>query len=159
MNNSIRKMIGHGAIIMVFGLVAGFGLVISLIGGFEFFPGMMLEFELPGDSRAWARTHVGGVLNGIMVFSLALVFAAMHLPENTEKRLIWMIVGAGYANTIFYWLGMIAENRSLSFGDNSFGATSIAGVAGLLPALVFAFITIIAMFILAKHAFAGDTQG
>ena len=47
MDERQRKMVGHGAIISIFGLLAGFGLLMSLIGGFEIFPGTILEFELP----------------------------------------------------------------------------------------------------------------
>ncbi len=155
MNERQRRMVGHGAILMVFGLLAGFGLVMSLVGGFEIFPGMMLEFELPSDSSGWARTHAGGILNGIMVFAVALVLWGIRLPDASEARVTWMVVGAGYANTLFYWGGMLADNRALTFGDNRFGETSLMGVIGLFPALVFAFITIIAMIIIARHAFGG----
>jgi len=156
MNERQQRMVGHGAILMIFGLVAGFGLVISLVGGFEILPGMMLELDLPSDSSGWARTHVGGILNGIMVFAVALVLWGMRLPESAEARISWMVVGAGYANTIFYWGGMLAANRALSFGDNRYGESSLMGVIGLLPALVFAFITIVAMFIIARHAFGNQ---
>jgi tetrahydromethanopterin S-methyltransferase subunit F len=67
-----------------------------------------------------------------------------------------MLFGAGYANTIFYWSGMLAQNRALSFGGNRFGEASLAGVIGFAPAFVFAFITMIAMIamvIIARHAF------
>jgi hypothetical protein len=146
-------MVGHGAILTLFGLAAGFGLVMSLIGGFELFPGSVFEFQIPGDTRAWARTHAGGLMNGLMVFTGALLMWAMHLPERSAKNIYWMLVGAGYANTVFYWGGMLAPNRALSFGDNRFGEASLAGVIGFAPAFVFAFITMIAMVIIARHAF------
>lgn len=155
MNERQRRMIGHGAILMAIGLAAGFGLLMSLIGGFEIFPGTMIEFELPSDSSAWARTHAGGVLQGIMVFAVALVLWGMRLPSDAEARISWMVVGAGYANTLFYWGGMLADNRALTFGDNRFGETSLMGLIGLLPAFVFAFILVVAMVLLAKHAFGG----
>ena len=96
-------MVAHGAIIILIALSAGFGLVISLIGGFEVFPGTIVEFGFPGDPRAWARTHAGGIMNGLLVITGALVVHAMDLPEKTASRLYWMLVGTGYANTIFYW--------------------------------------------------------
>lgn len=153
MNKRERRMIGHGAVVTIFGLLAGFGLTMSLIGGFEIFPGKILEFELPGDASAWARTHAGGLLNGILIIVVALVIHAMRPPENLSNRLYWMIVGTGYANTIFYWAGMLSQTRALTFGDNRFGETSIAGVVGLVPALVFAFVTTWAFILLAKEAF------
>ncbi len=153
MDQRQRRMVGHGAIVTIFGLLAGFGLVMSLIGGFEILPGVLLEFEVPGDPRAWARTHAGGLMNGLLVFAGALLLWALELPDRTAKHLYWMLVGTGYANTIFYWGGMFAPSRALTFGDNRLGESNIAGVIGLAPALIFAFITTIAMIMIAMHAF------
>ena len=123
-------MVAHGAIIILIALAAGFGLVISLIGGFEVFPGTIIEFGFPGDPRAWARTHAGGIMNGLLVFAGALVTHAMDLPQKTASRLYWMLVGTGYANTVFYWGALFAPSRAVSFGDNRLGETNLAGMLG-----------------------------
>ena len=149
-------MVGHGAVVTIFGLLAGFGLVMSLIGGFEVFPGTVLAFEIPGDPGAWARAHAGGLMNGMLVFVGALLLAVMQLPEPMAARLSWMLVGTGYANTVFYWVGMLATNRALTFGGNAHGPTSALSVVAFLPAFVFAFVTIVAMAMLASHCFGGD---
>jgi tetrahydromethanopterin S-methyltransferase subunit F len=88
----------------------------------------------------------------------AFVMWGLQLPERTAFHLYWMLVGTGYANTVFYWGGLLAENRALSFGDNQFGETSLAGVIGVAPAFVFAFVTMIAMLIIARHAFKAETR-
>ena len=157
MNSRQRNMVGHGAIVMIIGLAAGFGLVMSLIGGFEFFPGSILNFELAGESGAWARAHAGGIMNALMIFSGAWLIGALAMPEGSAKNIAWMLVGAGYANTVFYYGAILSSNRALTLGDNRFGETNIAGVIGNFPALVFAVITIIAFVIIAKHAFAKPT--
>ena len=108
MNRRPQRMVGHGAIVTLIALVAGFGLLIRLVGGFELLPGFILELQIPGDSEAWARTHVGGLLNGLLVFAGALLIHAMHLPERTAFHLSWMFVGTGYGNTVFYWGGLFA---------------------------------------------------
>ena len=154
MNSIQRRMVGHGAVIMLLGLAAGFGLAIELVGGFEYFPGRQWAMELPSDSSAWARTHVGGLLNGLMIFAGALLLWGMAAPDRLCRQIAWMLVGAGYANTIFYWAGMFAPGRALTFGDNRIGEASVAGVIGFAPALVFALVTMVAMVILAKFAFA-----
>ena len=156
LNAQQRRMVGHGAILMIIGLVAGFGLLMSLIGGFEVWPGSILSFDIPGDSGGWGRAHGGGIMNGLMVIIVALVMWGMAIEGVLAARLYWMFIGAGYANTIFYWGGMFAANRALTLGDNVFGETSIAGVIGLVPAFVFAFITLVATAMLARHAFRGD---
>ena len=153
-----RRMIAHGAIVTLIALACGFGLVISLIGGFEVFPGTIIEFKFPGDTGAWARAHTGGILNGILVMVGALVITAMDLPQKTASRLAWMLVGTGYANTAFYWGALFAPNRAVTFGDNRLGESNLAAVLGFTPALVFAFITMIAMVILIRHGFAKSAQ-
>ena len=153
MDRLYLSMIGHGAIILFFGLLAGWGLVASLIGGLEIFPGYILEISLPGDSSAWSRTHTGGILNGLMVLVFALVLNTMKPGKKVGFQICWMVTGAGYANTIFYWGGMLSANRALSIGDNRHGEASIAGILGYIPALIFAAIIMIAVAMLGKIAF------
>jgi hypothetical protein len=158
MKTQQRRMVAHGAIVILIALAAGFGLVISLIGGFEVFPGTIIEFGFPGDPGAWARTHAGGIMNGLLVITGALVIHAMDLPQKTASRLYWMLVGTGYANTAFYWGALFAPSHAVSFGSNRLGETNLAGMLGFAPALVFAFITMIAMVILIRHGFSREQQ-
>jgi hypothetical protein len=159
MKTQQRRMVAHGAIVILIALFAGFGLVISLIGGFEVFPGTIIEFGFPGDPGAWARTHAGGIMNGLLVITGALVIHAMDLPQKTASRLFWMLVGTGYANTVFYWGALFAPSHAVSFGSNRLGQTNLAGMLGFAPALVFAFITMIAMVTLIRHGFSREQQG
>ncbi len=154
MDQRQKRMVGHAAIIMLLALAAGFGLVMSLIGGFEVFPGKIISFELPGTPGAWARTHAGGLMNGLMIMVVALLMWGMKVPESMGRHLYWMLVGTGYANTLFYWGGLLSPSRALTFGDNRLGESSLAGILGLFPALLFGFITMAAMIMLARHAFS-----
>ena len=152
MNALQKRMVGHGSIIMLFGLVAGIGLVMKLIGGFEVFPSHILQFELFGSDRAWARLHAGGLMNGLMIFVVALLLWALKMPDALEKKLAWMIIGAGYANCVFYLGGMLSDSRALTFGDNRLGESNVWGVIGLAPALLFSFVSIYAFYVLANYA-------
>jgi len=158
MNALQRRMVGHGAVIMIFGLCAGVGLVMKLIGGFEVFPTYIVPFELFGTDRAWARMHAGGLMNAIMVFVVALLLWGLRAPEKLQKKLSWMVVGAGYANCLFYIGGMLSASRALSFGDNRIGDSNLWGVMGLAPALIFSFVSIAAFYLIFRQSFAGSTQ-
>ena len=153
MNQRQQQMVGHGAIVMIIGLAAGFGLVMSLVGGFEVFPGSILSFDIPGDNGAWARAHAGGIMNALMIFAGAWMLGALDFPDTLARRVSWMLIGAGYANTLFYYGAIFSETRALTLGDNPFGETSLMGVIGFLPAFVFAIIAIIAFAMIARHAF------
>ncbi|MEC9408534.1 MAG: styrene-oxide isomerase StyC [Abyssibacter sp.] len=153
MDTRVQQMIGHGAIVMLIGLIAGFGLVMSLIGGFEVFPGTILRFEIPGESDAWARAHLGGLTNGMLVILFALFIHAAQLPDRQAGQLRWMLVATGYGNTAFYWGGLLSPNRALTLGDNRLGESNLFSVLGLVPALVVAFVLIAATVIVIRWAF------
>lgn len=154
MDTRARKMVGHGAIVLFIAMVAGFGLLMSLIGGFEVVPGTIISFHIPGDTSAWARTHVGGLMNGMLVIVFALFIHAAQLPEPLARRLSWMLVGTGYANTAFFWGAMFAPSRSLTLGDNRLGNTNLVGTLVGLPGLVFAIVLMIAMVVVVRWAFS-----
>lgn len=149
-----KRMVGQGAAVMLVGMSAGIGLLISLLGGVELIPGSIIEFSIPGTADAWVRAHIGGMMNGILIFIVALLIGPLGFAEAGAKRMFWMLVGTGWANTLFYWAALFAPNRALSFADNRFGESNLAAIIGLLPALAFAVISLIAIFILMRQAFA-----
>ena len=83
MDKRQRRMVGHGAVVTLLGLLAGFGLLINLIGGFEVLPGTIVEFSIPSDNAAWARTHAGGIMNGM------LVMTGVSSRESPSGDLTW----------------------------------------------------------------------
>lgn len=153
-----KKMIAQGAAVLFVGMLAGVGLLISLLGGLELIPGTITEFGIPGASEAWARTHVGGMLNGMLILLVAVLMAGIGFEGAAAGRLYWMLVGTGWANTVFYWAALFAPNRALSIADNRYGESNLAAVIGLLPALVFVVISLIAVFTLMRRAFAAARE-
>lgn len=149
-----KRMVGQGAAVMLVGMSAGIGLLISLLGGVELIPGSIIEFSIPGSADAWVRAHIGGMMNGILIFIVAILIGPLGFADAGAKRMFWMLVGTGWANTVFYWAALFAPNRALSFADNRFGESNLAAIIGLLPALAFAVISLIAIFILMRQAFA-----
>lgn len=149
-----KRMVGQGAAVMLVGMSAGIGLLISLLGGIELIPGSIIEFGIPGSTEAWVRAHIGGMMNGILIFIVALLIGPLGFADAGAKRMFWMLVGTGWANTLFYWAALFAPNRALSIADNRFGESNLASIIGLVPALAFAVISLVAIFILMRQAFA-----
>lgn len=156
LTNLHKRMIGHGALILLVGMFAGVGLLMGLLGGVELLPGHIIALNVPGNPGAWARTHVGGMLNGMLIMLVAVLLPALDFDETASRRMFWMLAGTGWANTLFYWAALFAPNRALTFGDNKFGATNVAAVIGLMPALVFVIVSIVAVITLARRAFASS---
>ncbi len=149
-----KRMVGQGAAVMLVGMSAGIGLLMSLLGGIELIPGHIIALDIPGNAGGWVRAHIGGMLNGMLIFLVALLIGPIGCSEAQCRRLSWMLIGTGWANTVFYWAALFAPNRALSFADNKFGESNLAAIIGLAPALLFAVIAFIAMFILMRQAFA-----
>ncbi|RJF89369.1 hypothetical protein D3874_22315 [Oleomonas cavernae] len=154
MNDIQRKMIGHAALIMLVGFLAGVGLLISLLGGVELVPGSIVPVALFGETAGWVRAHVGGMLNAILIIVVALLLPVLKVPDRMAGRLSWMLVGTGWANTLFYWAALVSANRALTFGPNRFGEGGWAAAVGLAPALIFVIVSIIAFVLIARQAFS-----
>jgi hypothetical protein len=148
-----RSMIGHAMLILLIGMLAGIGLLMSLIGGLEILPGKLLSINLPGTSDAWVRIHLGQMLNAFLIVLVALLLPLLGFGEKSGRRIGWLIVVTGWANTVFYWAALFAPNRSLTFGDNRLGTANLASTIGLVPALLFAVVSIGVVAVLAVRAF------
>ncbi|WP_321818685.1 MULTISPECIES: styrene-oxide isomerase StyC [unclassified Paraburkholderia] len=148
-----RQMIGHGMLILLVGMLAGIGLLVSLIGGVEIWPGKLLSVHLPGKGNSWVRFHIGQLLNAFLVVLVALVLPVLGIEPRLARRLGWLIVGTGWANTLFYAAALFAPNRALTFGSNRLGDANLASLIGLVPSLVFAVISIVVVVILAGQSF------
>jgi tetrahydromethanopterin S-methyltransferase subunit F len=148
-----KKMIGHAALVMFVAMLAGMGLLISLVGGMELMPGSIVAIDLPGNSAAWARTHVGGLLNAMLVFLMAIIIFGLGFNEKSLKRIAWIFIATAWGNTVFYWAALFAPNRALTFGTNRFGESNLASIIGLVPGFVFVALSMIGVIMIARKAF------
>jgi styrene-oxide isomerase len=96
-----KTMIGHGLLMMLVGLVTGLLLWVSLLGGFEIYPGFILNINLGGTSEGWARVHRGIPMNSLMVLVFAFVVGSLSFSSKKENVLGWVFIATGWANTVF----------------------------------------------------------
>lgn len=148
-----RKVIGHGMLVLLVGLIAGVLLTFSLLEAVALWPLPTWEVPIPGSTRGWVAAHVGGILNGVMMAGLALLMGKLGLTGSRAYWTGWGLIIIGWGNTLFYWAANFSANRGLSpagtnLGEGGVWATLayIGGVVGM----VFAFIVVI---ILARAAF------
>jgi hypothetical protein len=149
-----RRMLGHGALIMLVAFAAGIGLLVSLLGGIELIPGHIVAVPIFGATDGWRIAHLGGLTNGMLVWLVALCLPVLQGGAKFTRTLGWMLIGTGWANTLFYWAALLSPNEALSFGPNRFGAANWASIVGLLPALLFVAVVIAALVMIARQAFA-----
>lgn len=149
-----RKMVGHGALMLLVAMLAGVGLLLSVVGGLEWWPGHIVLVEVASTPASWVRTHVGGILNAMLVMLVALLLPGLGFAEAPAQRIARFMIGTGWANTLFYWAAMWAPNRALTFGDNRLGTSNLASWIGLAPALLFVLLSLVAVALIARQAFS-----
>tara|TARA_R110002110_G_scaffold271694_3_gene487319 strand:- start:230 stop:715 length:486 start_codon:yes stop_codon:yes gene_type:complete len=147
------KVIGHGMLVLLIGLLSGIGLIFSLLDAVTLWPLPVWEVTIPGSTRGWQAAHVGGILNGVMIAGVAILMTKLSL---TGKRALWVgwgMIITGWANTVFYWAGNFSSNRGLSVAETPYGAGDIWGALAFLGGGAGMVFTIIAVILLARSAF------
>ena len=146
-------VIGHAMLVLLIGLISGFGLVFSLMDAIALWPLPAIDVSIPGSTRGWQAAHVGGILNGVMMAGVALLMTRFEL---TGKRLLWVgwgMIITGWGNTLFYFAGNFSQNRGLSMGETPFGPGDIWGALSFIGGGGAMFFTIAATILLAVSAF------
>ena len=154
-------MIGHGALVVLMGLLMGFGFVFSLIGEITLWPVPgHWPFDMPGNERAWRAAHIGNILNGVMAMAGGAALPYARLKEGAEKTVFWSFIIAIWGNFGFYVLSALgATGRGLSFGPNKFGGGDLLSILNFLVAYPGAVLLPIAMILIARGAFAAAREG
>jgi len=147
------KVMGHGMLVLLIGLLSGIGLIFSLLDAVTLWPLPVWDVSIPGSTRGWQAAHVGGILNGVMIAGVAVLMTKLSL---TGKRALWVgwgMIITGWANTVFYWAGNFSANRGLSMTETPYGAGDIWGALAFLGGGAGMVFTIAAVIILALGAF------
>jgi len=145
-----RVMLANGFLVILVSMLAGFMLMFNLLGGFEIWPGTILDFSVYGSTEGWVRAHSGGLTNGLLVLAVAFALPHINVSPFQEKLLAYGFAYVAWSFTVFYWLGNASANRALTFGDNGFGESSLISVLGFLPGLPSVFLVVILLAIAAK---------
>lgn len=151
-----KRLTGHALILLIIGLLAGFMLAFSLIGGLEVLPTLFIGIPTFGTTEGWVRAHSGGIMNGLMLIAFAFIMPHCGLAVERLQLFAKGIIFAGWANTIFYWTGNASGSRALSFTDNALGTSNMLGVIGYTLAVIAAFVTIYIAAQMARGFLAKD---
>ena len=111
MNPRLRaRMLYHGAIVIMLGLLAGFPYAFVLTG------------QIAGEERAWRMAHMEGLLNGMLVLLAAAVSSALVLSARQQSWLAWSLVVAAYGNVIASTIGATFGVRGLALAGPAMNA-------------------------------------
>ena len=151
-------MIANALLVMLVSMFAGFMLMFNLIGGFEIWPGKILEFSVYGTTEGWVRAHTGGLTNALLVMGIAFALPHINVSEFQEKFLAYGFIYVAWSFTVFYWLGNASANRALTFGDNQMGESSLISVLGFLPGLPSVVLVVVLLIIAARGILSEKDQ-
>jgi hypothetical protein len=108
---SQRLLVGHGALVLLFAFVIGFGFVFFLIGDIRIWPiPWAIDYQMPGTYDAWRMAHMEGITNGFALWLLAAVLPLLNLSVKISRRIaVGMIITA--------WTFIIASSIDPLFPD------------------------------------------
>ena len=83
-----NRLVFHGAIVVLLGLIAGFPYAMVRVG------------SLGGEPRAWSMAHLEGLLNGMLVLIVAGVARRLSLSVREQTILFWSLIAMAYGNFV-----------------------------------------------------------
>lgn len=101
------RLVFHGALVFLLGLVAGFPYAFVLLG------------TMAGEARAWHMAHLEGVLNGLVCIAVAAVAPRLRLGPRQGALVGWGLVVTAYGNLVASVLGASAGVRGLDLGGTA----------------------------------------
>ena len=147
-----KLAIANGMAVLFIGLVAGVMLIFSMLGGVGLWPLPIAEVNVPGTARGWTAAHVGGILNGVMIATIAVLMRHLEMIGKAAFWVGWGLIITGWANTIFYWAGNMSSNRGLSVAATPYGPGDMFGAVAFLGGGVGMIFTFIAVILVALAA-------
>ena len=149
MNERLRSlMVGHGALVFLVGMAAGFPFAFAILGRVVLwpFPGA-IDWTGSTDVRAWRMAHLEGILNGLTLIGVAAVGSRLALGERAQAVVAWALIVTAWGNMVASLVGPLAGGRGLEFGHG------IANSAMYVLFVVAVVAVIVAMALVARGAF------
>jgi len=146
-SSSQRLLIGHGALVLTFAFVIGFGFLFFLIGEIRLWPiPGVIDYQMPGTYDAWRMAHMEGITNGFGLWLIAAVLPILNFSASTSRRIaIGMIITA--------WTIVIASTLDPLFPNSrGLALTSESNLTNDIAFLLFVVGIVIVVAIMLKIA-------
>jgi len=139
-----RTLVAHGALVFLLGMAAGFPFAFEILGRFELWPlPWTVEFDMPGDLRGWRMAHLEGILNGLLLISVAAVGSHLRLGTRGAAWVTRGLLVCAWGNILASWIGPLTETRGLAFSGISWNSLVyglfVAAIIGVLGAMIAVF--------------------
>ena len=115
-----QLLVGHGALVLLWGFVVGFGFLFFLIGEIALWPiPGRIAYQMPGTYDAWRMAHMEGIVNGLLLWLVALVLPLVPLASPGRRRLTWAAIVVAWTIVVASTFDpLFPDSRGLRFGAN-----------------------------------------
>lgn len=139
------RLIAHGALVFLVGLLAGFPFAFFELGKLALWPiPAEVPISLPGDVRGWRMAHLEGILNGLTLFAVAALWSHLRLRQGEQRLLTWSLLVTAWGNAIASMIGPVSGGRGLEFGGGVANSLMyllfVAAVVAILAAMSLVFV-------------------
>jgi hypothetical protein len=136
-----RTLVRHGAIVFLLGLAAGFPFAVEIVGRLDLWPfPASPAIDMPGDYRGWRMAHLEGVLNGLLLISVAAVGGHLKLGKRGAAWVTRGLLVCAWGNILASWIGPLAGQRGLTFDGLGWNSLVyllfVAAIVGVIGAMV-----------------------
>ncbi|HST08009.1 MAG TPA: hypothetical protein VLJ83_07540 [Gemmatimonadaceae bacterium] len=123
MTNTDRlRLVFHGAIVVLIGLLAGLPTTVEVINGSE---------------RFWHTAHEALIMIGIFLLAASSVVPALVLERRERSFLIWSFITMGYGFVVALIIGGVAGANAFEPGDSPAKFTAfVAAIVGIAAAFL-----------------------
>lgn len=112
MNKNMQMLLaGHGALVFLAGMLAGFPFASVLVASLD--PGAATMW--PGDVRAWKMAHMEGALNGMLMIAVAGAMAQAAMTARVQAIIVWGLIVTGWGNIVASVVSAMTGGRGLGF--------------------------------------------
>jgi len=114
------RMIAHGALVFLVGLLAGFPFAFFELGKIVLWPiPGEIPVSMPGDVRGWRMAHLEGILNGLTLIGVAAVMPTLRLSARERTIVAWALIVTAWGNIVASLIGPLSGGRGLEFGGGA----------------------------------------
>jgi hypothetical protein len=136
------RLVLHGAIVIVIGMLCGLPTVVEQVNGSE---------------RHWHTAHEALIMMGIWILATASILDVLALERRELSALVLSIVGMGYAFSVALVAGGIVNADAFEPGDTPLRFfVFIAATLGILGAFMAAGITVKGALATLRASRSGD---
>ncbi|WP_051748364.1 hypothetical protein [Nevskia soli] len=113
-----RLLIGHGALLIFVAGAIGFGFLFFLNGEISLWPiPGRIAVKLPGSIKAWRMAHLEGVINGLILWLVALLLPILPFALAGARRIATGMIVVGWTFTVASLFdALFPESRGLAYG-------------------------------------------